>query len=75
MKNYYTFVGIKFISGLSEQVASSSSGGGGGEDMPRVPRLILLLTSLTGTALLVLNISIVVCFLRRRSMRRNMSGK
>ncbi|KAK3879968.1 hypothetical protein Pcinc_015507 [Petrolisthes cinctipes] len=58
---------------LNEKVASSSSSGGSGEDLPRVPRLILLLTSLTGTALLVLNISIVVCFLRRRTMRRNMS--
>ncbi|XP_071536235.1 nephrin-like [Panulirus ornatus] len=57
--------------GMVEEVASSSSVN---NNQPRVPRLILLLISLTGTALLVLNISIIVCFLRRRAMKRNMSA-
>lgn len=62
---------IYLFSGMVEEVASSSSVD---SNQPRVPRLILLLISLTGTALLVLNISIIVCFVRRRAIRRNISG-
>ncbi|XP_069938167.1 uncharacterized protein, partial [Cherax quadricarinatus] len=40
----------------------------------RVPRLILLIMTLTGAALLVLNISIIACFVRRRAMNRNPSA-
>ncbi|XP_066981601.1 nephrin-like isoform X2 [Macrobrachium rosenbergii] len=50
------------------EVASSAVDG----SLSRMPRLALLLISLTGTALLVLNVSIIVCFLRRRSARRNL---
>ncbi|KAG7171402.1 Nephrin-like 17, partial [Homarus americanus] len=39
----------------------------------RVPRLILLIMTLTGAALLALNISIIACFVRRRAMNRNPS--
>ncbi|XP_064104325.1 nephrin-like [Macrobrachium nipponense] len=52
------------IPGVVEEVASSSS-------QPRVPRLTLLLMSLTGAALLVLNISIIICFIRRFALSRN----
>ncbi|ROT64030.1 hypothetical protein C7M84_018072, partial [Penaeus vannamei] len=54
---------------LSEGVASSSMD----SSQSRMPRLILLLLSLTGTALLIVNVSIIVCFLRRRAQRRNLS--
>ncbi|XP_066948196.1 nephrin-like [Macrobrachium rosenbergii] len=40
----------------------------------RVPRLILLIMTLTGAALLVLNIAIIACFVRRRTMNRNASA-
>ncbi|XP_069164061.1 nephrin [Procambarus clarkii] len=40
----------------------------------RVPRLILLIMTLTGAALLALNISIIACFVRRRAMNRHPSG-
>ncbi|XP_037792359.1 nephrin-like, partial [Penaeus monodon] len=53
-----------------EEVARGSTHG----SQPRMPRLMLLLISLTGTALLVLNISIIVCFLRRRALNRSMSA-
>ncbi|KAG7157094.1 Nephrin-like 25 [Homarus americanus] len=57
---------------VMKEVSSSSTVGG---HQPRLPRLILLLISLTGTALLVLNISIIVCFVRRRAIKLNISGK
>ncbi|KAG7157667.1 Nephrin-like 13 [Homarus americanus] len=57
--------------GLVEEVASSSSVEG---QQPRMPLLILLLISLTATALLVLNVAIIVCFVRRRAMKRNISA-
>ncbi|XP_069945661.1 nephrin-like [Cherax quadricarinatus] len=59
------------IPGMMEEVASGSTVD---SQQPRVPRLILLLISLTGTALLVLNISIIVCFLRHRAIKRNISA-
>nr|XP_045624741.1 nephrin-like [Procambarus clarkii] len=39
----------------------------------RTPRLILLIMTLTGAALLALNISIIACFVRRRAINRNPS--
>ncbi|XP_042243477.1 nephrin-like [Homarus americanus] len=56
---------------VMKEVSSSSTVGG---HQPRLPRLILLLISLTGTALLVLNISIIVCFVRRRAIKLNISA-
>ncbi|XP_069156203.1 nephrin isoform X2 [Procambarus clarkii] len=58
--------------GLVEEAASSSSSMD--SQQPRVPLLILLLISLTATALLVLNVAIIVCFVRRRAMKRNLSA-
>lgn len=52
-----------------------SAAPGGGAGTSRVPRLILLIITLTGAALLVLNISIIACFVRRRAMNRNSTGK
>ncbi|XP_071536670.1 nephrin-like [Panulirus ornatus] len=68
----YSFPSIKVtMLGMVEEVASSSSVDG---RQPRVPRLILLLICLTTTALLVLNISIIVCYVRRRAIKRNISA-
>lgn len=59
-------------------MSSSSEGGemgeGGGS---RVPRLILLIMTLAGTALLALNMAIIACFVRRRTAQNNrgVSGK
>ncbi|XP_068200372.1 uncharacterized protein [Palaemon carinicauda] len=55
------------VPGVEEEVASSSS-------QPRVPRLTLLLMSLTGAALLVLNISIIICFFKRFTKMRQTSN-
>nr|XP_045611164.1 nephrin-like [Procambarus clarkii] len=57
--------------GMMEEVVSGSTVDG---QESRVPRLILLLISLTGTALLVLNISIIVCFVKRQAIKRNLSA-
>ncbi|XP_069957517.1 serine-rich adhesin for platelets-like [Cherax quadricarinatus] len=68
-------------------VATSGLPGGNDEESPegggdegntsqgssRVPRLILLIMTLTGAALLVLNISIIACFVRRRAVNRQPS--
>ncbi|XP_071534279.1 nephrin-like isoform X2 [Panulirus ornatus] len=59
---------------MENGVANSSSSSNNNLDQPRIPRLILLLMCLTGAALLVLNISIIVCFVRRHAIKRSASG-
>ncbi|KAK3863233.1 hypothetical protein Pcinc_030984 [Petrolisthes cinctipes] len=54
--------------GVAERVSSTSEGGEGGS---RVPRLILLIMTLAGTALLALNMAIIACFVRRRTAHNN----
>ncbi|KAK3858969.1 hypothetical protein Pcinc_034876, partial [Petrolisthes cinctipes] len=54
--------------GVAERVSSASEGGEGGS---RVPRLILLIMTLAGTALLALNMAIIACFVRRRTSHNN----
>ena len=61
-----------FATGGLEEAAVGSSVSG---QQPRVSRLIMLLICLTATALFVLNISIIVCFLRRRALKRNVSSE
>ncbi|XP_069972966.1 uncharacterized protein [Penaeus vannamei] len=51
--------------------AGSQAGGG---VQSRVPRLMLLILTLTGAALLVLNVAIIACFVRRRSVNRSASA-
>ncbi|KAK8404902.1 hypothetical protein O3P69_001477 [Scylla paramamosain] len=63
-------VKITMLGGLEEAAVGSSVSG----QQPRVSRLIMLLICLTATALFVLNISIIVCFLRRRALKRNVSA-
>ncbi|XP_064098665.1 uncharacterized protein LOC135209823 [Macrobrachium nipponense] len=58
------------VSGVVKEVASSSSS----NSQPGVPLLTLFLTSLTGAALLVLNVSIIVCFVKRFILKRNTSA-
>ncbi|CAL4105199.1 unnamed protein product [Meganyctiphanes norvegica] len=60
--------------GLAEVLSSSSSSSSVGIAGFRVPRLILLITTLTGTALLVLNVAIIACFVKRRHNHRNVSN-
>lgn len=55
-------------------VGGGGDGEGGGGGRWRAPRLILLIMSLTGAALLVLNVAIIACFVRRRSRARRASG-
>ncbi|XP_071550364.1 nephrin-like [Panulirus ornatus] len=50
------------------------SAAAGAATTSRVPRLILLIMTLTGAALLALNVSIIACFVRRRAMNRNSSA-
>ncbi|XP_047479374.1 nephrin-like [Penaeus chinensis] len=52
--------------------AGSQAGGAG---QSRVPRLMLLILTLTGAALLVLNVAIIACFVRRRSVNRSASAR
>ncbi|KAK7069629.1 hypothetical protein SK128_021259, partial [Halocaridina rubra] len=67
-RSEHTLPPVQFtVPGVVEEVASSSS-------QPRVPRLTLLLMSLTGVALLVLNISIIICFVKRFASGRSTSG-
>ncbi|KAK3867654.1 hypothetical protein Pcinc_026898, partial [Petrolisthes cinctipes] len=61
---------VSMFSMVEEGAVSSSVGG----RQQRVPRLIILLICLTATTLFVLNVSIVVCFLRRQANKRNMSA-
>ncbi|KAG7163850.1 Nephrin-like 14 [Homarus americanus] len=49
--------------GVAESASSSTDGDG----RSRVPRLILLIMTLAGTALLALNMAIIACFVRRRA--------
>ncbi|XP_069955103.1 uncharacterized protein [Cherax quadricarinatus] len=58
--------------GVVEEAASSSSNID--SQQPRVPLLMLLLISLTAAALVVLNVAIIVCFVRRLALKRNMSA-
>ncbi|XP_050729208.1 nephrin-like isoform X2 [Eriocheir sinensis] len=49
-------------------------GAGAGAGRWRVPRLILVVMSLTGGSLLLLNIAIIACFVRRRARTRLTTG-
>ncbi|XP_064098210.1 uncharacterized protein LOC135209485 [Macrobrachium nipponense] len=60
------------VPGVVKEVASSSSSSNNSQ--PGVPLLTMFLTSLTGAALLVLNISIIVCFVKRFVLKRNTSA-
>ncbi|XP_053638583.2 uncharacterized protein [Cherax quadricarinatus] len=54
--------------GIAESASSSSSSSSSeGGTRSRVPRLILLIMTLAGTALLALNMAIIACFVRRRA--------
>ncbi|KAG7161567.1 LIM domain-containing protein A-like [Homarus americanus] len=44
------------------------------EGSSRMPRLMLLIITLTGAALLALNVAIIGCFIRRRAINRNASA-
>ncbi|XP_037789094.1 activating signal cointegrator 1 complex subunit 2 homolog [Penaeus monodon] len=58
-----------------EEAASSSTSTGststGSSTQHRVPRLILIIICLTGAALLILNIVVVTCFLRRYIFKKS----
>lgn len=54
-----------------ESASSPSTGEGGGPRVIRVPRLLLLIMTLAGTALLALNMAIIACFVRRRAVHGN----
>ncbi|XP_042223784.1 uncharacterized protein LOC121867769 [Homarus americanus] len=58
---------VTLLAGASGSSSSSSS-------RWRIPRLILVIMTLTGAALLVLNVVIIACFVRRRSLARHTSG-
>ncbi|XP_071517139.1 nephrin-like [Panulirus ornatus] len=55
-------------------VSAGSEGVSDGSGRWQAPRLILLIMTLTGAALLVLNVAIIACFVRRRSRARRASG-
>ncbi|XP_047498972.1 uncharacterized protein LOC125045628 [Penaeus chinensis] len=57
--------------GAVESASSPSTGEGGGPRVIRVPRLLLLIMTLAGTALLALNMAIIACFVRRRAAHGN----
>ncbi|XP_069983194.1 nephrin-like [Penaeus vannamei] len=57
--------------GAVESASSPSTGEGGGPRVIRVPRLLLLIMTLAGTALLALNMAIIACFVRRRAVHGN----
>ncbi|XP_042866258.1 nephrin-like [Penaeus japonicus] len=57
--------------GVVESASSPSTGEGGGPRVIRVPRLLLLIMTLAGTALLALNMAIIACFVRRRAAHTN----
>ncbi|XP_064102722.1 nephrin-like [Macrobrachium nipponense] len=57
---------VEGIAGSSSNISNSSS-----SIQPGVPLLTLFLTSLTGAALLVLNVSIIVCYVKRFVLKRN----
>lgn len=63
--------------GAVESASSPSTGVGGGPRVIRVPRLLLLIMTLAGTALLALNMAIIACFVRRRAAQgsRGVSGE
>ncbi|KAG7173704.1 Receptor-type tyrosine-protein phosphatase F-like 4 [Homarus americanus] len=63
---------VTTLSVEEEEAASTSNVEDSGKG--RVPRLLLLLFSLTAATLFVLTISIIVCFVRRRSIKRSASG-
>ena len=56
-------------------VGPEGSGGALGTGRWRVPRLILVVMSLTGASLLLLNIAIIACFVRRRARTRLAAGE
>lgn len=60
---------------VSGEDVGVGGGGGGGGGESRVPRLMVLIITLTGAALLALNVAIIGCFVRRRALNRNASGE
>ena len=49
--------------------------GGNTGGIMRAPRLLLLIMAVTGSALLALNLAIIVCFVKRRNREQRSNGK
>ncbi|XP_066981120.1 receptor-type tyrosine-protein phosphatase F-like, partial [Macrobrachium rosenbergii] len=63
---------MTLLGAAESAISSSTSNGLGGDDAnSKVPRLILFIMTLAGTALLALNMAIIACFVRRRSHMNN----